>query len=321
MSRKILANDGLEKSGIDRLKNAGFEVITDKVAQDNLIDYINTNNISALLVRSATKVRKDIIDNCTGLKFIGRGGVGMDNIDVEYAKGKGLAVENTPAASTRSVAEMVFAHIYTIARMLHESNRHMPLKGVTEFNDLKKNYSKGFELEGKTLGVIGFGRIGQTAARLGLANGMNILAYDPFVESAGIDIKIGTHHVTVGVFPVSFEEVITNSDIITLHIPMPADGKPILGDTELAKMKKGAVIINTARGGIIDEKALLKYLNSGHIGFAGLDVFENEPAPMAELLVHPKVSSSPHIGGSTMEAQERVGEEIADKVISYFNNN
>lgn len=321
MSRKILANDGLEKSGIDKLKNAGFEVITDKVAQENLIEYINSNNISGLVVRSATKVRKDIIDNCSGLKFIGRGGVGMDNIDVEYAKSKGLAVENTPAASTRSVAEMVFAHIYTIARMLHESNRHMPLKGVTEFNELKKNYSKGFELEGKTLGVIGFGRIGQTAAKIGLANGMNILAYDPFVESASIDLKIGNQHVTVGLYPVAFEKVLKESDIITLHIPMPTDGKPIIGDAEFNQMKKGAVIINTARGGIIDEKALLKHLNNGHIGFAGLDVFENEPTPLAELLVHPKVSSSPHIGGSTAEAQERVGEEMADKVIGYFNQN
>ncbi len=320
MSKKILANDGLEKSGIELLKQAGFEVITDKVAQESLIDYINTNNINGILVRSATKVRKDMIDACPGLKFIGRGGVGMDNIDVEYAKSKGLAVENTPAASTRSVAELVFSHIYTIARMLHESNRQMPLKGVNEFNDLKKNYSKGFELEGKTLGLIGFGRIGQTAAKIGLGNGMNIVAYDPFVSNATINLSIGGKNISVEVKTSSFEEVLSTADIFTLHIPMPSDGKPVLGDAQLGKMKKGAIVINTARGGIIDEKALLKHLNSGQIGFAGLDVFENEPTPMAELLVHPKVSSSPHIGGSTAEAQERVGAEIAEKVISYFNN-
>lgn len=318
--KKILANDGLEKSGIDILLKAGFEVITDKVAQESLVDYINTNNINGILVRSATKVRKEMIDACPGLKFIGRGGVGMDNIDVEYAKSKGLAVENTPAASTRSVAEMVFAHIYTIARMLHESNRQMPLKGVAEFNDLKKNYSKGFELEGKTLGVIGFGRIGQAAAKIALGNGMNILAYDPFVSKAKIDMVIGRQNLSFDVNTISFEEVLKNADIFTLHIPMPADGKPVLGDAELSKMKKGAVVINTARGGIIDEKELLKHLNTGQIGFAGLDVFANEPTPMAELLVHPKVSSSPHIGGSTAEAQERVGAEIAEKVISYFKN-
>lgn len=318
--KKILANDGLEKSGIDILKKAGFDVITDKVAQESLIDYINTNKVNGILVRSATKVRKDIIDACPDLKFIGRGGVGMDNIDVEYAKSKGLAVENTPAASTRSVAELVFSHIYTIARMLHESNRQMPLKGVNEFNDLKKNYSKGFELEGKTLGVIGFGRIGQAAAKIGLGNGMKILAYDPFVNHAKIPMEIGGNHFDVEVHTVSFEEVLKNADIFTMHIPMPADKKPVLGDAELSTMKKGAVVINTARGGIIDEKALLKHLNSGQIGFAGLDVFENEPTPMAELLVHPKVSSSPHIGGSTAEAQERVGAEIAEKVISYFSN-
>jgi D-3-phosphoglycerate dehydrogenase len=320
MSKKILANDGLEKSGIELLKNAGFEVITDKVAQESLVDYINTENVQAILVRSATKVRKELIDACPGLKFIGRGGVGMDNIDVEYAKSKGLAVENTPAASTRSVAELVFSHIYTIARMLHESNRSMPLKGVGEFNELKKNYSKGFELEGKTLGVIGFGRIGQTAAKIALGNGMQVMAYDPFVSQAKIDLNIGGNAISVDVQTVSFEEVLKNADIFTLHIPMPADGKPVLGEAELMMMKKGAVVINTARGGIIDEKVLLNLLNSGQIGFAGLDVFENEPTPMAELLVHPKVSSSPHIGGSTAEAQERVGAEIAEKVIGYFKN-
>lgn len=320
MSKKILANDGLEKSGIDLLKSAGFEVITDKVEQGNLIDYINSNNVNGILVRSATKVRKDIIDNCPNLKFIGRGGVGMDNIDVDYAKSKGLAVENTPAASTRSVAELVFSHIYTIARMLHESNRSMPLKGTGEFNDLKKNYSKGFELEGKTLGVIGFGRIGQTVAKIALGNGMKVIAYDPYVSQARIEMDINGNKFTVEVNTVPFEEVLLNAHIITLHIPMPSDGKPVLGDAQLVQMKKGAVIVNTARGGIIDEKALLKHLNNGHIGFAGLDVFENEPTPMAELLVHPKVSSSPHIGGSTAEAQERVGAEIAEKVISYFKN-
>lgn len=319
-NKKILANDGLEKSGIEILRNAGFEVITDKVEQANLVDYINTNNVNGILVRSATKVRKDIIDACPNLKFIGRGGVGMDNIDVEYAKSKGLAVENTPAASTRSVAELVFSHIYAIARMLHESNRSMPLKGVTEFNDLKKNYSKGFELEGKTIGIIGFGRIGQTVAKIALGNGMKVVAYDPFVESAAIEIRVGNQHLMVGIYTSSFEEVIKTSDIISLHVPMPADGKPILKDADLALIKKGAVLINTSRGGLIDEKALLKHLNAGHIGFAGLDVFENEPTPMAELLVHPKVSSSPHIGGSTAEAQERVGAEIAEKVISYFSN-
>jgi D-3-phosphoglycerate dehydrogenase len=320
MSKKILANDGLEKSGIELLKSAGFEVITDKVAQENLVEYINAENVAGILVRSATKVRKDLIDACPGLKFIGRGGVGMDNIDVEYAKSKGLAVENTPAASTRSVAELVFSHIYTIARMLHESNRSMPLKGVGEFNELKKNYSKGFELEGKTLGVIGFGRIGQTAAKIAFGNGMKVMAYDPYVSKAKIDMNLGGQAISIEVDTVSFEEVLKNADIFTLHIPMPADGKPVLGETELSMMKKGAVVINTARGGIIDEKVLLNLLNSGQIGFAGLDVFENEPTPMAELLVHPKVSSSPHIGGSTAEAQERVGAEIAEKVIGYFKN-
>lgn len=317
---KILANDGLGQAGIDLLKEAGIEVITDKVAQEGLVDYINTNNVNGILVRSATKVRKELIDSCPNLKFIGRGGVGMDNIDVDYAKGKGLAVENTPAASTRSVAELVFAHLYTIARNLHESNRQMPLKGNTGFGALKKSYSKGFELEGKILGVIGFGRIGMAVGKIALGNGMKIMAYDPYIESATIKFQIAGQDISHEVKPESLEEVIKHSDVLTFHVPMPADGKPIIGKNEISTMKDGAILINTARGGIIDEKALLSGLDDGKIGFAGLDVFENEPTPLPELLAHPKVSSSPHIGGSTQEAQTRVGEEIAQKVISHFKN-
>ena len=183
---KVLANDGISNSGIERLESKGFEVITDHVAQDLLIDYINNNNIDVILVRSATKVRKDLIDNCQSIKLIGRGGVGMDNIDVEYAREKGINVVNTPAASSLSVAELVFAHLYGCVRYLHLSNRNMPLDGDSKFKELKKSFAKGAELRGKTLGIIGFGRIGQEVAKIALGIGMKISVYDLNLKETSI---------------------------------------------------------------------------------------------------------------------------------------
>lgn len=317
---KILANDGLEKSGIDLLKSKGFEVITEKVAQENLAAYINQENISVLLVRSATKVRKELIDQCPRLEIIGRGGVGMDNIDVEYAQSKGIRVINTPAASSQSVAELVFAHLFTLSRMLHEANRQMPANGAEQFNELKKAYSKGFELAGKTLGILGFGRIGQTTAKIALGLGMKVLPYDPVVKSTELEIDFLQ---TGDTFTIKFDtvplhDVLSKSDFITLHVPMPADGRPVIGKEEMARMKKGVIIINTARGGIVDEDALIESLNTGQVAFAGLDVFVNEPTPRKDLLQHPRVSATPHIGGSTLEAQDRIGIELANKIISFY---
>lgn len=316
----VLANDGLQKSGIDLLTSKGFRVITEKVPQENLALFINQENISVLLVRSATKVRKDLIDQCPGIEIIGRGGVGMDNIDVEYAQSKGIHVINTPAASTQSVAELVFAHLFSLSRMLHEANRYMPINGEKQFNELKKAYSKGFELSGKTLGIIGFGRIGQTVAKIALGLGMKVLPYDPAVKSTDLDIDF-LH--TGDTFMIRFDtvplnDVLSQSDFITLHVPMPADGRPVIGRDEMAHMKKGVIIINTARGGIVDEEALIESLNTGHVAFAGLDVFVNEPTPRKDLLKHPRVSATPHIGGSTIEAQERIGIELANKIISLY---
>src|SRR5210317_393045 len=182
MNMKILANDGISQSGIDALRNNGFEVITVNVAQEQLVEYINSNDIVGLLVRSATTARKELIDQCPGLKLIGRGGVGMDNIDVDYARSKGLHVINTPAASSHSVAELVFGHFYGLARFLHNSNRDMPLEGDANFKGLKKAYAKGTELKGKTLGVLGFGRIGQATAKVAIGAGMKVVAYDPFIK-------------------------------------------------------------------------------------------------------------------------------------------
>ncbi len=323
---KILANDGIEAAAQEKLKAHGYEVVTDKVKQEDLVKELNEKKYDAILVRSATKVRKDIIDSCPSIKLIGRGGVGMDNIDVEYARSKGIEVVNTPAASSQSVAELAFAHLFTLTRMLHESNRSMPSEGFSNFPQLKKKYSKGIEVSGKTIGIIGFGRIGQKVAKMALGLGMKVLATDPMISEAKIDVEIfqpteETIKVTIPIKTVPFEEVIKKSDFITFHIPMPADKKPIITAKEIEMMKDGVFIINDARGGIIDEAALLNGLKSGKVAYAGMDVFINEPTPNPELLKMPNVSLTPHVGGSTVEAQNRIGLELADKIIAHFNNN
>ncbi len=313
MSKKILANDGIDAVGKELLEKAGFTVVTDKVAQENLAQELNDKGYVALTVRSATKVRKDVIDACPGLKVIGRGGVGMDNIDVDYARGKGINVINTPAASSNSVAELVFAHLFNAVRFLYDSNRQMPVNGEEKFDDLKKKYAKGVELRGKTIGIVGFGRIGQYAAKMALGLGMKVLAYDPFVTEALIDIEIeGASPVKVKLKPVSLEQVLQNSDFISFHVP----GGKLIGKTEIASMKNGVILINAARGGVINEDDLIEGLNSGKISHACLDVFENEPKPSTAILKHPKISLTPHIGAATNEAQERIGVELAEKIIA-----
>ena len=310
---KILANDGISQTGIDALKRDGFDITTINVSQEQLIDYINENQIEALLVRSATTARKELIDSCPGLKLIGRGGVGMDNIDVEYAKSKGIHVINTPAASSASVAELVFAHLYGCVRFLYNSNRKMPLEGETNFKGLKKAFAKGTELRGKTLGIIGFGRIGQEVAKIGLGIGMNIIASDKFIDQVDLKITLSTgDSVDVKIKTQDFDDLIENSDFISLHVP--AQKSYVINAEVLSKMKKGVGIINAARGGVIDEVALIDALDSGHLSFAALDTFENEPNPEIKLLMHDKISLTPHIGAATLEAQDRIGEELASQI-------
>jgi len=312
---KVLANDGVSQSGISALENGGFEVLTTTVAQDQLVDYINNNSIAVLLVRSATKVRKDIIDNCPSLKIIGRGGVGMDNIDVAYAREKGLHVINTPAASSGSVAELVFAHLYGSVRFLHDANRNMPLEGDSKFKNLKKAYAGGTELRGKTLGVIGIGRIGQATAKIAIGVGMNVIAYDPFIEEIEIPLEFfDGQSLNFKIKTVSKEEVLKNADFFTLHVP--AQKEYVIGKSEIEQMKNGAGIINAARGGVIDEVALVEALEKEKLAFAGLDVFEQEPTPAVKVLMNNKISLTPHIGAATGEAQDRIGQELADQIIS-----
>ena len=311
---KVLANDGIATSGVVALENAGFEVLLKTVAQEQLADFINKNEIDVLLVRSATTVREALIDACPSLKIIGRGGVGMDNIDVNYARNKGLKVINTPAASSHSVAELVFAHLFGMVRFLHDSNQNMPLEGDSKFKELKKAYAKGVELKGKTLGILGFGRIGQATAKIGLGVGMKVVAFDPFIDTANVQLDFfDGQHVNFTIDTTSKEDVLEQADFISLHVPAQKDY--VIGAKEFAIMKQGAGIVNAARGGVIDELALINAIENGNISNAALDVFENEPSPEIQLLMNKNISLTPHIGAATQEAQNRIGEELATQII------
>ncbi|WP_452226958.1 D-2-hydroxyacid dehydrogenase [Lacinutrix cladophorae] len=310
---KVLANDGISQSGVKALEEAGFEVSTTTVAQEQLINYINTNDISTLLVRSATTVRQDLIDACPSLKIIGRGGVGMDNIDVDYARSKGLNVINTPAASSQSVAELVFAHLYGGVRFLHDSNRNMPLDGDSKFKALKKNYAKGIELRGKTIGIIGFGRIGREVAKIALGVGMKVIAADMFIENAEVALDFfDGQSLKFNIATQPLETVLKEADFISLHVPAQKDY--VIGKAQFELMKDGVGIVNAARGGVIDEVALIEALESGKVAFAGLDTFENEPTPAIPVLMNGRVSLTPHIGAATNEAQDRIGTELAEQI-------
>lgn len=311
---KVLANDGLSPSGIKALENAGIEIITTTVAQEQLANYINEHHIDALLVRSATQVRQELIDACPSLKLIGRGGVGMDNIDVQHAKDRGLHVINTPAASSGSVAELVFAHLFGLARFLHQSNREMPLEGESRFNALKKAYGTGIELRGKTMGIIGFGRIGQEVAKIALGIGMKVIAADAKSRETSVTVRFyNGQSIEFPIITQPLENILKEADFISLHVP--AQNNYIIGANEIAQMKDGVGIVNAARGGVLDEVALLKAIEAKKVRFAALDVFEKEPQPEIQLLMHPDLSLSPHIGAATNEAQDRIGAELAEQII------
>jgi D-3-phosphoglycerate dehydrogenase len=310
---KVLANDGISQTGIDSLEAAGFEVITNTIPQDQLIEYINENGIVTILVRSATKVRQNIIDSCPSLKIIGRGGVGMDNIDVDYARSKGLHVINTPAASSASVAELVFAHLFGGVRFLYDANRNMPLDGDSKFKDLKKNYAGGRELRGKTLGIIGIGRIGQEVAKIGIACGMKVIVSDKFIEEVSVKVEFyDGQFINVNLKSIPFETLLNESDFISLHVPAQKDY--VIGRKEFDLMKDGAAIVNAARGGVINEVALIEAIEKGKLSFAAIDTFENEPTPAIKTLMNGKLSLTPHIGAATKEAQDRIGTELAEQI-------
>ncbi len=316
---KILINDGLHKAGIELLEKAGYTLDTNSIAQTDLVGKLN--EYDAIIVRSATQVRTELIEASPNLKVIGRGGVGLDNIDVDFAKSKNIAVLNTPAASSRSVAELAMAHLFGIVRSLPAVNKAMSLDGVSDFGALKKSASKGIELQGKKLGLIGFGRIGRATASIALGCGMEILAYDPFLTAGDVTLDLHpvyNHEFTINVKTVSKEELLANADFISLHIP---GGQGYVLDTpEFEQMKDGVGVVNCARGGTINEAALLGAIKSGKVKYAATDVFEKEPPVNTDILRMNAVGLSPHIGASTEEAQERVGIELAQNIINFFNS-
>ena len=315
---KVLANDGISQAGKHKMEQAGFEVMETKVAQEQLSNYINEHEIVALLVRSATKVDRAIIDNCPTLKVIGRGGVGMDNIEVDYAESKGLHVINTPSASSESVAELVMGHLLNGVRFLADANRNMPLDGDSKFKQLKKSYQSGMELKGKTLGIIGFGRIGQAVAQRAIGMGMSVVFHDHHPEEREFTMDFFDGQTLTFKFSgISKDDLLEQSDFISIHVPQ-TNGY-VIGANEIKKMKDGAGIVNAARGGVLDEVAVVDGLDKGKIAFAGLDVFESEPTPEIRILMHPKISLSPHVGGSTIEAQDRIGLELAEQLITILN--
>ncbi len=308
---RILITDGFNLKGMLLLEEAGFEVVEKNLSVEQLS--MELPGYDGIIVRSATKLKRDLLEKCTRLKFIGRGGVGLDNIDTDFAAESGIPVFNTPAASSRSVAELVFGHILSITRGLNQVNREMPILGHTEFNQLKKRYAKGAELYGKTLGIIGLGRIGTESARIGLGMGMRVIGHDPHVSEKKIGLDINGQQVYSTIHSVSTKELFEKSDVITLHVPN--QDEPVIGFGEIDQMKDGVIIVNASRGGLIDESALLQGLDNGKITGAGLDVFYGEPNPSERILQHPLVSMSPHIGASTFEAQEKIGIELARKII------
>lgn len=312
---KILANDGIHPDGRLLLEEANYDVSEDKIPQETLAEHIGDYDV--LIVRSATKVTKAVIDAGKKLKIIARGGVGLDNIDVEYAQSKGIQVFNTPMASSRAVAELAMGHIFAMSRMLHRSNLELPTGG--DFKKLKKNYETGVQIKGKTMGIVGFGRIGQELAKIALGLGMRVRAHDPYVNEADVALQLSDFEdikISVKVRTESLDKILRDADYISFHIP--GTGKALIGADELQKMKQGVYLINTARGGVIDEDALLDALNSGKVAGAGMDVFVNEPTPREDLLKHPAVSCTPHIGASTLEAQSYIGMELADKILAFF---
>jgi D-3-phosphoglycerate dehydrogenase / 2-oxoglutarate reductase len=312
---KILANDGISDLGKSLIAAAGHEISTAKVTQEELAKTLNEQGFDAVLVRSATTVRKEVIDACPGLKLIGRGGVGMDNIDVSYAREKGLTVINTPASSSQSVAELVMGQMLSISRFLNDSFKNIE---TGDFSTLKKNFAKGVELRGKTLGIIGFGRIGQSLAAYALGVGMKVVAIERKARIQPITLKIAGQSIEVPVKVVAnLADVIGQLDYISIHVPKQPDGAAVIGAAEFKLMKKGVRLVNTARGGVIEETALLEALDNGTVAAAALDVYENEPTPLKALLAHPRIACTPHIGAATLEAQDRIGEELADLIIAF----
>ena len=312
INKNILVNDSFHSGGLKLLESEGFSLFKGNYEGEELVRFINENNISILLVRSATKVNRKVIEACKTLKYIGRGGVGMDNVDEAACKEKGIMAFNTPGGSTTAVAEMVFAHLLSLYRFISPSN-HLIKEDISKVKSLKKEFSHGQELKGKTIGIWGTGRIGTEVARLALSFGMNVLAYHKSNSEMSVEFEIRGKKMEVIIPISSLDEFLQDSDIISLHIPH--HDSAVITANVISKMKSGVVFLNTSRSSNVDEQALLKAIESGKISKAGLDVFSSKLN--SELLKHPNVSVTPHLGASTVEGQEKISMELARKILEF----
>ena len=299
---RVLTNDGLEAASIEALKALGVEVVNDHIEQDVLGEKLK--DFDAVVIRSATKLTADVFNAEKGgkLKLAVRAGVGVDNIDIPAGNEVGVTTKNTPSASSNSVAELAIAHMFALARFVAISNVTMRNR---EWN--KKKY-KGVEIAGKTLGIVGMGRIGRSLAQKAEALGMKVVYTDLFGKNDSLSYEF-----------LSLEDLLKTSDFVSLHVPYDKNAGSLIGEKELALMKKTAFLIDCARGKVVEEAALLNALNNDVIAGAGLDVFEDEPTKNTELVNHAKVSVTPHIGASTSEAQTRIGEEVVEVIKAFFN--
>ncbi|MCL6219402.1 NAD(P)-dependent oxidoreductase [Zunongwangia pacifica] len=311
----ILVTDGLSQTAVSQLTEAGFNVLSVKVAQSQLKEYINAKNIEGIITRT-TFIENEVITGAPQLKFIAVIGNEQVVSSVAEAEKNGIQFITAPVAATRSVAELVFAHILGGSRFLHHSNRNMPLEGDMNFKDLRNFYSGGIELQGKTIGIIGFGKIGQEIAKIALGFGMKVIATDPNVVGAKLQLKIQDQNVEIGLKTVNLEQVLENSDIISLSVSEQKN--PIIGAKEIALMKPNGGIVNISNGNAIDEEALIEALEDAKLKFAGLDTYDNEPTPAIKLLMNERISLTPHIGGLTGTATERSAALIAKEVIAKF---
>lgn len=311
----ILVTDGLSQTAVSQLTEAGFNVLSVKVAQSQLKDYINSKNIEGVITRT-TFIEDDVITNAPQLKFIAKIGDQKVINSVSNAEKNGIQFISAPVGATRSVAELVFAHILGGSRFLHHSNRTMPLEGDMNFKDLRNFYSGGIELQGKTLGIIGFGKIGQEVAKIALGFGMKVIATDPNVVGAKLQINIQDQNIEIGLKTVALEQVLENSDIISLSVS--EQKKPIIGSKEIAMMKPNAGIVNISNGNAIDEEAVIEALEDAKLKFAGLDTYDNEPTPAIKLLMNERISLTPHIGGLTGAAIDRSADVIAKEIVTKF---
>ncbi len=316
---KVLANDGISKTTKKTLEDAGIEILDQRVAQEHLARIMNENNVDVLLVKNATKVSRQLIDAVPSLKIIGKAGEGWDNVDVSYAREKGISMISAPEGLSRSAAEMVFAHFLSLARFLHESNRMMPLEGESQFNALKRSYGNAVELQGKTLGVIGLGHVGKEVVKIGISLGMNVKAFTRtpktekltlrFFDGQTLDFSLHTTN--------NWDEFLNGTQFISINTTKTSEY--IIGLPQLEKMENGVYIVNTVSGGI-DEVALLDFVESGKVAGAALDIFENEPHPELNILMNPALSLSPHLAGTTLDAQEKTDAALAQQIINLKNH-